>query len=344
MSITTLQSVIDDCITSVSYSSSTYKITFTSSDGSTTTVDLSGLVSEDSSTIEVIDNLTSTSTTAALSANQGYVLSELIDDLESDVSTNTTNISSVINDVEDLKVVFLPFDGFLDEGDYGDGSLDSTATNPSNIKFLVDQNAFGAYYSAGSYCLNWNATDEYYDNSYYNDDDNILLKDKIYIYNNELYIWSEDQQTLVSLSNNYKEINMELLNMDFMLSDEDNFEKIECAEGSISYNDKGGLQINPSSDKNVKIYTNGLNTDTDRKVIVVFKKIATSDSQGDYETVRIGRCESDGIFTVYEDIEVDDSRNSSGYFYTILDTTVSEATEIGIYFLGCNYRRYMGFI
>jgi len=81
---------------------STGVATFTRSDATTFTVDLSALL--DDTSVTVNNTLTSTSTTEALSANQGKVLKGLADGLETRVALNDAKVSNVAHPLVETAV------------------------------------------------------------------------------------------------------------------------------------------------------------------------------------------------------------------------------------------------
>jgi hypothetical protein len=89
-------------IASGALNGSTGVATFTRSDASTFTVDLSALL--DDTSVTVNNTLTSTSTTAALSANRGKVLKGLVDGLETRVALNDAKVSNVAHPLVETAV------------------------------------------------------------------------------------------------------------------------------------------------------------------------------------------------------------------------------------------------
>jgi len=89
-------------IASGALNGSTGIATFTRSDATTFTVDLSALL--DDTSVTVNNTLTSTSTTEALSANQGKVLKGLADGLETRVALNDAKVSNVAHPLVETAV------------------------------------------------------------------------------------------------------------------------------------------------------------------------------------------------------------------------------------------------
>jgi len=97
--------------------------TFTRSDATEFTVDLSALL--DDTSVTVNNTLTSTSTTEALSANQGKTLKDTADTLATAVGLNTTKVTNVSTD---LGYTASPTNGIVTSSDGTDATLTLATT------------------------------------------------------------------------------------------------------------------------------------------------------------------------------------------------------------------------
>lgn len=155
---------------------------------------------------EVINNLRSEDTDIALSAYQGMLLNNDIEDLEEltethtseieelqeSASTNKSGVNSVTGDVAMLKQQGVaPFDGFVSGVSYSTSAVGSSV---NSIWFDTTNKLFVALYSS-KYYSTWDVDSSCQD--LYQDDDGNIYTDKVYLYDHQLYVWSDDDETLV---------------------------------------------------------------------------------------------------------------------------------------------------
>ena len=94
------------------------------------------------------------------------------------------------------------FDGFVAMANI---SAISVAT-PTGIYFIVNKGLFAAKYGTNTYANNWGTADDYLNTAR-----TAVLTDKVYICDNKLYVWDEDEATLVLAGTDPTEVNNNIL-------------------------------------------------------------------------------------------------------------------------------------
>ena len=129
----------------------------------------------------------------------GKLTADEFNELVDAVNENTENITSVTTTADaNATDIFqiangtvMPFDGFVSGKSY---TSSTTGSNYDSIWYDTKKQLFLALYGS-TYYSQWDIEDK---TSYewYNDDDH-LIEDKAYLYNGQIYVWDDEEETLV---------------------------------------------------------------------------------------------------------------------------------------------------
>ena len=114
--------------------------------------------------------------------------------LEKRVETNEGDIDDLETDISQIEeYTVAPFDGFVEDWN----SASSNTVSPDCIYFSTETNSFDMYLGSGNHSSTWESDERPV--SMYNDEDGTVLKNKLFIYDGQLYTWDEDEGTLVAV-------------------------------------------------------------------------------------------------------------------------------------------------